>query len=209
MIRRNILTIVVFMLSCCACILLSFFTSSSCDAILNYSWTVQFGIGGVVLSIIKMFIVWVAGITAWLLIRRKLQPHRYKRIKYFYFSLLPLVIFSKQLLAVPGDILNRPMKHSLCEKTTAYGMKTESKNVTLSEYDYLRTNFQLLPSLPLTAEKIDISYYADNFIGNYSLSIHFECGIREPIDTASRKWWVEPIEGSMDKKNVTFETSLN
>jgi hypothetical protein len=209
MIKRNIPTTVVFILSCCACVLLSFFTSSPCKAILNYSWTIQFGIGGVVLSIIKMFIVWVAGITVWLLIRRKLQPQRYKRVKYFYFGLLPLVIFFKQLSAIPGDILNRPMEHAICDKTTTYGMKTESKNMTLSEYDYLRTNFHLLPALPLTTEKIDISYYADNFIGDYSLSVRFECSIREPIDRASHRWWVEPIEGSVDKKNVTFETSLN
>jgi hypothetical protein len=205
MIRRNLLTAIVFILSCSACVLLSFATSAPCKEILNYSWTVQFGVGGVVFSLIKMFILWIAGITVWLLIRRKLQPRRYMKIKFLYFACLPLVIFSRQLLAVPGDILSRPMERSICEKTTTNGLKTESKNITMSEYDYLRTKFQVFPTLPLTAEKINISYYSDNFIGDHSLSIHFECGIREPIDTASHRWWVEAIEGTTGKKAVTFE----
>jgi hypothetical protein len=186
-------------------VLLSFYTSAVCEEILNYSWTEQFGVGGIVLSLIKMFIVWVTGITVWFLIRRKLQPHRYKRIKFFYFALLPLIIFSRQMLAVPVDILNRPLERSICDKTTTNGMRTESKNITLTEYEYLRTNFQLLPALPLTSEKISISYYTDSFLGDYSLSVHFECNIREPIDTASHRWWVDPLVGSSDKKEVTFE----
>jgi hypothetical protein len=166
---------------------------------------VQFGVGGMVVSLIKMFIIWVAGITGWFLIRKKLQPHRYKKIKFFYFALLPLVIFYKQLLAVPGDMLNRPIEHSICNKTTSDGMTTQSKNIVLREYDYLRANFQLLPALPLTAEKINISYYTDNFLGDYKLSVHFECGIHEPIDTTKQLWSVVQIEGSTDKKEVTFE----
>jgi hypothetical protein len=205
MIKRNIPAIVIFILSCFACIFLSYSTTSVCEAILNYSWTVQFGVGAVVFSLIKMFIIWAAGITVWFLIRKKLQPHRYKKIKLFYYAILPLVIFYKQLLAVPGDVLNRPIKRSICDKTTSNGMTTESKNITLPEYDYLRTNLQLLPALPTTSEKINISYYTDNFLGDYMLSVHFECDIHEPVDTTTHLWFVDPIEGSTDKKEVTFE----
>lgn len=209
MIRRNIRVIIVFLLSCGACVLLSYFTSTSCDAILNYSWTVQFGVGGVIIAMIKMFIVWVTGVTVWLLIRRKIQPQRYYPIKLFYFALLPLFIFSKQLLEVPGDVMNKSLEHSICDKTVSNGMTTKSTNITPSEYDYLKTRFQLLPTLPLTAEKINISYYTDHFLGDYSLSVQFECAMNEVIDTASHKWWVESIEGSTNRKAVTYESGAD
>jgi hypothetical protein len=205
MIKRNIPAIMIFILSCLACIFLSYSTTSVCEELLNYTWTVQSGVGGVVFSLIKMFIIWVAGVTVWFLIRKKLQPHRYRKIKLFYFALLPLVIFSKQLMAIPGDMLNRPMERSICDKTTSNGMTTESKNITLQEYDYLRIHLQLLPQLPVTSEKINISYYTDNFLADYRLSVHFECGVHEAIDTTNHLWSVSPIEGTSDKKEVTFE----
>jgi hypothetical protein len=205
MIKRNVPAIMIFILSCFACIALSYFTTFVCEEMPNYSRNVQFGVGGVVFSLIKMFIIWVTGITIWFLIRKKIQPNRYKKIKFFYFALLPLFIFSKQLLAIPGDLLNRPVEHAICDKTTSNGMTTESRNITLQEYVYLKTHLQLLPSLPLTAEKINLSYYTDNFSGDYMLSVHFECDIHEPIDTTNHLWSVTPIEGSPDRKEVTFE----
>lgn len=205
MIRRNLPVIVVFILSCSACILLSFFTGSPCEAILNYSHTTQFGVGGMVFSLIRMFIIWVAGITIWFLFRRKLKPQNHKRIKFFYFTLLPLFIFYRQLEQVPGDIIHQPVERSICSKTTSNGMTTESKDITLPEYDHLKANFPLLPPLPLTAEKIKISYYTDHFLGDYNLSVQFECDVQEPIDTVSRQWFVDPIEGVKNMKKVIYE----
>ncbi len=205
MIQRNILTSFVFILCCVACVCLSYYTSSTCETISNYSWTMQFGVGGVVLSLMRMVIIFIAGLAIWRLIKRKIQPLKYKRIKLLYFALLPLIIFSKQLIAVPGDLMNHSIAISACDKTTTNGIKTESSNLTLQEYDFLRTKFKLLPELPLTAEYISIAYYSDNFIGDYSLSVHFDCGIREVIGTKAQGWWAEPINGSNEKKSVTYE----
>jgi hypothetical protein len=206
MIRRNILTIVIFILSCSACFLLSLFAGASCEAILHYTWTVQFGIGGIVFSLIRMFIIWVAGMTVWFLIRRKIKSQNYKRIKFFYFALLPLLIFYKQLEQISGNIIDQSMERSICDKTTSNGMTTSSKKLTLPEYDHLKINLPLLPALPLTAEKINISYYTDDFLGDYTLSVQFECDIHEPIDTSLHRWWVDAVDSVADKKEVTYET---
>ena len=83
-------------------------------------------------------------------------------------------------------------------------MTTTSKNISLTEYGYLKNQFFLLPELPKTSHNISLNYYTDNFLGDYSLSINFTCENKEQIDTKNKHWTILNIDKLTNRKSIEY-----
>ncbi|HWY34687.1 MAG TPA: hypothetical protein VNX68_08570 [Nitrosopumilaceae archaeon] len=199
----------IFFLSCLIGGLLAYLINNSCDAIVNYTWSVQFGLGEMIHSVLKMTFIFVIGIVVFGLIRKKIPQRNYNSIKLIYFAVLPLFVFHHQFLSIPRNILNRSIKSSICEKSVDNGIRTETMNITLTEYEFLKNRLFLLPDLPNTADSINIMYYHDDFFGDFDLNVHFRCSKNEPIDTSDKRWNVITSDKLIDKKRVRYHDGVN
>ncbi len=204
MLRRNVKTALLFFLVCFLGMLLEDLTDCSCDATQQYNWTVQFGIGAMIYSILEKVVFFIAGFTFFILIKKKICSEIYIKTKYIYFAALPVLVFHNQFLQIPENISNRSIELSICEKSWSNGLQTNSKTLNQKEYKYLKHQLLLLPDLPQSADSIDINYYRDNFLGEFILTIHFLCDNLEPIDTANKHWITDAANNSINKKKVGY-----
>ncbi|MDP2387281.1 MAG: hypothetical protein Q8M29_12970 [Bacteroidota bacterium] len=62
---------------------------------------------------------------------------------------------------------------SLKRKLTDNGMQLKADSLSLIEYKELRGDYSILPELPPAADSIEINYYHDDFLGDYSIDILF------------------------------------
>jgi len=207
--KRKIKYIIVFILVCFLGAFLVYLTDNSCDAISNYNWTVQFGIGILFFALIKMIIIFIVGILLFLLFRKKIRHKKYDKIKLIYFAILPLFVFHYQFLLIPNNIINRSTVHSICEKSSTDGMTTHSKNINLSEYNFLQDKLFLLPNIPNTSDSIDLDYYHDGFLGDFSLDVTFACDIYSRIDILDKRWSVTKINKVNKKKHIYYHDNKN
>jgi hypothetical protein len=193
MIKRNLKPALAFITVCLIGAVLIFLVDNSCFAISQYRWTVVLGIGSILSSLLRITLIFTAGIILFLIIKRKIRPEKYNRVKLLYFSIFPIFIFYNQILLIFKGIMNRPMEKSICNKSSSNVMTTQSKILNLNEYDYLKSKLFLLPDLPKTSDSINISYYHDDFLGDFSLNLNFVCENKELIDTADKRWTISKI----------------
>ena len=85
-------------------------------------------------------------------------------------------------------------------------MKVKSDNVTYSEYKYLQTELVLLPNISSHSDSIQINYYHDGFLPDFSLYILFKVPINEIQEIDGKHWfeknrdtnykWIEYKDGA-------------
>lgn len=68
-------------------------------------------------------------------------------------------------------------------------MQVKSENVTYPEYQYLQTQLVLLPNISAKADSIQIDYYHDGFLPDFSLYILFRLPVNEPQKTDEKYWF--------------------
>lgn len=204
MIKRNIKPALAFIATNVIGALLFYLTDFSCPAILNYDWTVQFGIGTIIWELGKMFLIFIVGIVLFLIVKKKINKNKYDKIKLIYFAIFPFLIFHNQFLRIPINLMNRKMVNSICAKSSSNGMQTESNDLYLKEYRYLQGELFLLPDIPKSSSNIDVKYYHDDFLGDFSLEVQLLCASDEVIDTTKGKWSIKKDSESKDKIQVSY-----
>ncbi len=93
-----------------------------------------------------------------------------------YFVLLTVAAFPLQFGALIFDGEERLMQRAICAKSNSNGMFTDSKGLTVDEYDYLRSLHPFLPLVPGGADSLRIQYYSDGFLPDFSL--HVVCAVK-------------------------------
>ena len=209
MLYRNIKSILVFSLVCVIGGLLSYSTNNSCSAIAQYRWTVGAGLGSLFFALLKVTLIFISGIILFLLVKKRIPHDKYARVKLIYFAILPLFVFYGQFLSIPKHFINRPVKESICNKSSTDGMKTKSNGINLFEYEYLKNKLFLLPKLPASSDSINVSYYTDDLMGDCILDIEFKCDINEQIDTTNKCWTLKDINQFANKKVVNYHSQTN
>jgi len=61
------------------------------------------------------------------------------------------------------------------------------KDLSRTEYYFVKQDLWVLPALPQTAAHIDASFWGDEFLGDFWLAVHFQCSSRE--HTAENSHW--------------------
>lgn len=72
-----------------------------------------------------------------------------------------------------------------------------SNKLNYEEYAYIK-NTNNLPAIPTNSRKIDLFYYEDDFLGDYSVVLTFELDLTDKLNTTKRwkseKWKVIKID---------------
>ena len=208
MIKRNLITALVFILVCLFVTGASSLTNNSCSAVEGYYWSVNFLPWDMMGGLLQNFLIFLVGAGLFFIVKRKAKNKfgaKYNKFKYWYFAILPLLILYSTILEIPNNISNRSVINSLCNKSSTDGMTVQSKGVDLKEYKYLQKQLFLLPDLPPTAQNITIKHYADPFLGDFILRINFICEGKEKIDLRDDHWSIENNHLSTGKKLIVYE----
>ena len=93
-----------------------------------------------------------------------------------YFILLTLVAFPTQFggLVLRGE--ERKLDETICRKSTSNGAESESKGLTVEEYEHLRRLNPYLPFVPTDADSLRVYYYSDGFLPDFS--VHVVCAVK-------------------------------
>ena len=113
-----------------------------------------------------------------------------------YIALLWTIIFYPQFRVAIQNSNDAPFISSLCNKTTGSAMQVKSTNVTYPEYEYLQGELILLPDISPRSDSIQIDYYHDVFLPDFSLHILFRVPVNETTKTDEKHWF----EKSRDSK---------
>ena len=120
-----------------------------------------------------------------------------KRLKFennqliFYFIFISLVSTSNigKKIWKNNFSSSKELIRSICSKSQDDGMMYNANGLSTDEYNYLTDGSGWLPEMPLVSKNIEISYYRDDFLGDYSLNIKIEIPIDESIDSLKYPEW--------------------
>lgn len=203
-IKRTVPVAIVFVLSGYILNFIIAATSCSCSALDVY-------LGEGFFEIISSFIVGTVmlfvGIGVYFFMRKRVK-HRL-RFKYLYWSLLPLLILSGPIYDKINNWKYRRMELSICQKSNSDGsMNAKSTGLDLREYDYFKKHMKVfVPELPGSAKNIDISFYGDDFLGDFSLNISFTCAIQEKI-IKGQNWGIESVDESHATQRAFYSSHV-
>ncbi|MES2268363.1 MAG: hypothetical protein V4520_16490 [Bacteroidota bacterium] len=194
--KQTLFLALTFLVSSALIIKIIDYADCSCAALDTYL-PADFGYAFSALAV--MILTFVLGFIFYAFVLMKLLTN--KLFKYGYWILLPVFIFIRPLLSVQGKFAYRDIKHSICNKSTGSGLEAKSKSLSLYEYNYLRSRYTLFPNVPKTAKEIDINYYVDDFLGDFSLEISLSCNRNEKfifnknwtIDTATKESMLQHV----------------
>lgn len=181
---------------------LEYLTDTSCPVIIAYRISpTMTGIEEFVNNIAFAGFVLCVGIVILLTIRR-FSRGLYHRIKLIYTALLPLLVFHHLFLRIPENIYYAPLQKTICAKASKEG-NLKLQMLTIEEYDYLQKRAFALPILPKSADNINVFYFCDDFFGEYTAELRFECDFAEVIDT-NKLWHIDKIDGETKRKIVSY-----
>jgi hypothetical protein len=84
---------------------------------------------------------------------------------------------------------SKELIRSICSKSQDDGMIYNANRLSAEEYNYLTNESGWLPRIPLDSKNIEISYYRDDFLGDYSLNIKIELPTGESINSLKYPEW--------------------
>lgn len=201
MIKRNLNAAGVFVLVTLIGWGLLTLSDNSCHAILGY-----YDLGGVFTGLTRMIGFFLIGIIVFVLARRFLKIH-IARYKVLYFAILPFFVFYHEFAQIPENIRNREVISSICTKSSFNGMENRSANLSLKEYNFIKERTSLLPALPASSVLIDIYYYHDDFLGDYSINIKLICNKSERMILNKDHWFIKPLSGATTHVAVSYESN--
>jgi hypothetical protein len=86
-------------------------TDSGCEALHQYRWTVQFGIGLFVESLLESFLIFIPGLALFYLFRGRLSHAFNGKGPMVYFMILPVFVFHNQFFGIWKNIKNLDSTH--------------------------------------------------------------------------------------------------
>jgi hypothetical protein len=147
-------------------------TSEDCTALDHYSITT---IGDVKRFFLMTFVyapvIFWLGVRAYRQLRRRWAMFGTVRGTCCYFIVLGFAVFPFQFMGITTNLRNDGIERSICDKSTSNGMFTESVGLTAAEYAHLWKMLPLLPDPPIKPDSVNISYYSDGFLPDFSLSV--------------------------------------
>jgi hypothetical protein len=131
------------------------------------------------------FVIWVIGYK----VSKRLKLEKHQLILYFIFVSLVSTSNIGMKIWENNFSSSKELIKSICSKSKDSGMIYKANGLTADEYNYLTDGSGWLPKTPIIAKNIEISYYRDEFLGDYSLNIEIEIPANESIDSSKYPKW--------------------
>ncbi len=176
-------------------------TNLYCGQLSGYDYDDFKIIGGLIKLVLLFFAICGGGILVFYLLKKFVPAFKNKYIQVSYFAFLWAIVFYPGFRVAIQNHSDAPFISSLCNKTTGSAMQVKSTNVSYPEYEYLQGELILLPDISPRSDSIQIDYYHDGFLPDFSLHILFRVPVNEPTKTDEKHWF----EKSRDSKFKWFE----
>ena len=153
-------------------------------------------IGGLIKLVLVFLAICGGGTLVFFLLKKLVPAFKNKYAQVAYIMLLWTLVFYPRLRVAIQNHNDAPFISGLCDKTTGNVMQVKSINVTYPEYQYLQGELVLLPDISSQSDSIQIDYYHDGFLPDFSLHILFRVPVNEPTNPDEKHWF----EKSRDSK---------
>jgi hypothetical protein len=165
---------------CCTCVLGALtvtLTGAWCTALAHYELTTirDLLFRFFMLVVYAPAILWL-GIKGYRALRSRRPALRSIHGTIGYCAALAVITFPLHFALIPMNLWNHGQEPSICSKSTSDGMFTTSTGLTPKEYAHLQDMLPLLPELPITPDSINLFYYSDGFLPDFSLKVR--CAVR-------------------------------
>jgi hypothetical protein len=164
-------------------------TDVSCEQLSAYDYDNFKAIGELIKVVLSRLIIFGSGILVFYFLQRFLRAFQNKYIQVAYIGILWAIIFYPGFRVANQNYNDALFISSLCNKTTGNAMHVKSNNVTYPEYEYLQGKLILLPDISPQSDSIQIDYYHDGFLPDFSLDILLRVPINDTIKTDERRWF--------------------
>ena len=129
------------------------------------------------------------------------------KFKIYSFIIVSILSLFHPISIIVHNFLNEPIKSSICRKSKLLGQSASSINLSFEEYQYIaKTNN--FPEIPIQSKVINIFYYEDDFLGDYSIEIIFELRIHDKFNATKRweseEWKVIKIDSIEKTKTIRY-----
>lgn len=161
------------------------FVSASCYEINVFKGDFLYRLIIFIRNVILGIGIWIIG---YLLFKRiKLN----KKQSIIYFVIISLLSTSNTILKIwkSNFSTSSQIVKSICNKSNDDGMVFEAKNLNGIEYNYLIKGGNWLPESPPESKSINIHYYRDEFLGDYTLSVELELPSYITLDLVKYPKW--------------------
>ena len=95
---------------------------------------------------------------------------------------------------------NRELKQVVCNKSTDDGMMLKFYKLKNNEYEFINSKTNWLPPIPKGADSIDISYFRDDFLGDFHLIIEMVLPFGQELDSIEFTNWIKINGGYRHEK---------
>ncbi|MEC3907842.1 hypothetical protein VOI54_12505 [Tamlana sp. 2201CG12-4] len=147
----------------------------------------------ILLILVVIVVTWIVGVLIYYYLRRKRKINIY-----LYFTVATLISLSTMYFKPKEkkNIVNisPEMKNVICKKGSDDGMFLQLDNLTNNEYEYLRSLKKWWPEIPNEANSINVEYYRDDFLGDFSFDINLDLPNIIEIDSIKYPEWTK-IDG--------------
>lgn len=165
---------------CCACVLGALtvaLTRAWCNALEHYNFiTISDLLFRLFMLAVYAPVAFWLGIKGYRLFRSRWPALHSIRGTVGYCAALAVVTFPRHFVLIPVNLWKHGMEHSICAKSRSDGTFTHSTGLTAEEYGHLQGMLPLLPVLPVTPDSINLFYYSDGFLPDFTISVR--CAVR-------------------------------
>ena len=143
------------------------------------------------------FVIWIVGFVIYFLIKKRKQINLY-----VFFSILTIFSFHSFIITALTRVpeKNRELKQVVCNKSTDDGMMLKFYKLKNNEYEFINSKTNWLPPIPKGADSIDISYFRDDFLGDFHLIIEMVLPFGQELDSIEFTNWIKINGGYRHEK---------
>jgi len=137
-------------------------------------------------TLLIAIVIWITAFTAYLFIRKNKNINQI-----LYFAILTTIALHSPIINKIKRPLeeHRKLKEKICEKASDDGTLVNFEKLTKSEYDFINSKTNWLPSIPEKSKAINIEYIGDDFLGDYHLKIELALMQGAKIDSTKYPKW--------------------
>jgi hypothetical protein len=175
----------------------AFWYSAKCDSLELYDVFTLPELIVLVTSPIVSLIILSIGRFFYRQVNAKIEVNSSVKFKIFSFVLVSVLSLYYPISIIVHTSLNDSIRTSICQKSKRDHQSAHSNKLNYEEYAYIK-NTNNLPAIPINSRNIDLFYYEDDFLGDYSIVLTFELDLTVKLTTTKRwkseKWKVIKID---------------
>jgi hypothetical protein len=140
-------------------------------------------------------------------INARIEVNSPVKFKICSFVLVSVLSFYYPISIIAHTCFNDSISTSICQKSERNHQNAHSNKLNYEEYVYIK-NTNNFPAIPTNSRNIDLFYFEDDFLGDYSVVLTFELDLTDKLNTTKRwkseKWKVIKIDKVKKIKMIEY-----